>query len=103
MKHITTSEYRKQTLDLRRKLKKAIRWHKKRSHIRAALQEVFERWAAKFGMSVLGFVVWRTAHKRRNKMLAAVSNNNALLEKLRQKGSIGFVSGGRTIIEEVKR
>lgn len=94
---ITAFEYRQQTRQLRKQLAKAIRQHKKRSHIRKAQDELFARWAAKFGMGVISFLLTRTMHKRRRRIREAVSQNNAFMDFMRRANSVKSINGARII------
>ena len=50
----------------------------------------------------LNEVVTTTLRNRSGKLADNVTNNNALLARLKQKGSIQPVSGGRTIVQELE-
>jgi hypothetical protein len=50
----------------------------------------------------LNEVVTTTLRNRSGKLADNVTNNNALLSRLKQKGSIQPVSGGRTIVQELE-
>lgn len=49
-----------------------------------------------------GEIVTTTLQNRSKKLADNVSNNNALLSRLNERGKIKLVSGGRTIVQEVE-
>jgi hypothetical protein len=50
----------------------------------------------------LNEIVTTTLRKRSGKLADNVTNNNALLARMKKKGSIETVSGGRTIVQELE-
>jgi len=83
---------------LKKKIAKAIRHHKKRSHFRKQLSDEWNGfYGAIFGPGRLATIMSYTAHKRRKRLAAAVSDKNPLLEKLKELGVNSFATCGRVI------
>ena len=94
-------EYRQKRRLLNKRIEKAIRQHKKRSHIRKELDDLFALWVSSFGIGLLAYVFMRTAKRRSRKLRAAISNNNPLLEKMRSMGNLRRLNGGKLIRGEI--
>ena len=50
----------------------------------------------------LNEIVTTTLRNRSGKLADNITNNNALLARMKKKGSIKPVSGGRTIVQELE-
>lgn len=98
LKHGQRLAFSKSQREIKKKIEKAVRQHRKRSHLRKQLEDDwFSFWCAIFGANRLTTMVTYTAHKRRKRLAAAVSNNNPLLELMRKHSSMSLISGGRVI------
>lgn len=75
--------YRSDKTKLLWELRKAIRQHKKRSHIRRALTQLSNKWMSyNGGLMSVSAVIFKAQY---GKLAAAVSDTNPILEMLRKR------------------
>ncbi len=102
MKRTGTFWYRSEYRRLTKAIDKAIRHHKKRSHLKRAKWDLYYEWCAYAGIT-LTTIISKTFKRREKKLVAAISDKNPLLEMLRKKGAASLATAGRTINQEIKR
>lgn len=86
-------EYSRKRRTLRKLIAKAVRQHKKRSHLREELDQINDLWIRQCG----GIFRFMFRNRWRRKFVAALSENNPLLKVMEKHSAIKRVTGGHLI------